>query len=92
MILENFGIRVDLSFDMGVEAENYEEAVQVVKNIFEEQHSITLKDEEIDNNKVQDLIDELKYHLMYLIQPKEIKEIIFNIIEKLEGEVKWKTK
>jgi hypothetical protein len=29
---------------------------------------------------------------MYLIQPKEIKEIIFNIIEKLEGEVKWKTK
>jgi uncharacterized protein YpuA (DUF1002 family) len=88
MILENFGIRVDLSFDMGVEAENYEEAVQVVKNIFEEQHSITLKDEEIDNNKVQDLIDELKYHLMYLIQPKEIKEIIFNIIEKLEGEVK----
>jgi hypothetical protein len=48
MILENFGIRVDLSFDMGVEAENYEEAVQVVKNIFEEQHSITLKDEEID--------------------------------------------
>jgi uncharacterized protein YpuA (DUF1002 family) len=80
MILENFGIRVDLSFDMGVEAENYEEAVQVVKNIFEEQHRITLKDEEIDNNKVQDLIDELKYHLMYLIQPKEIKETIFNII------------
>ena len=41
-----------------------------------------------DNHKVQDLIDALKYHLMYLIQRNEIKETIFNIIDQLEGEVK----
>jgi hypothetical protein len=26
---------------------------------------------------------------MYLIQQKEIKETIFNIIEQLEGEIQW---
>ena len=58
MVLENFGIRVDLSFDMGVEAESYEEAVQVVKNIFEDQHSIKLDDSEIDKvNELHDFIE-----------------------------------
>lgn len=58
MVLENFGIRVDLSFDMGVEAESYEEAVQVVKNIFEEEHNIKLDDSEIDKvNELHEFIE-----------------------------------
>jgi predicted transcriptional regulator len=59
---QDFGIRVDLSFDMGVSAETYEEAVQVVKNIFEEQHNITLKDEEIDSER-NELLKDLLYHI-----------------------------
>ena len=55
---QDFGIRVDLSFDMGVSAETYEEAVNVVKSIFEEQYNIDLKDEEIDKeNKLHNFIE-----------------------------------
>jgi hypothetical protein len=58
MVLENFGIKVDLSFDMGVEAESYEEAVQVVKNIFEDEHNIRLDDSEIDKvNELHEFIE-----------------------------------
>jgi hypothetical protein len=59
---QNFGIRVDLSFDMEVSAKTYEEAVQVVKNIFEEEHNITLKDEEIDSER-NELLKDLLYHI-----------------------------
>jgi hypothetical protein len=83
----SFGIKINLKFNIGIDAETYDDAVSYVKNIFEEQHKITLENKEIDNNKAQDLIDELKYQLMYLIQQKEIKETIFNIIEQLEGEI-----
>ena len=85
----SFGIKINLKFNIGIDAETYDDAVSYVKNIFEEQHKITLENKEIDNNKAQDLIDELKYQLMYLIQQKEIKETIFNIIEQLEGEIQW---
>jgi hypothetical protein len=59
---QDFGIRVDLSFDMGVSAKTYKEAVQVVKNIFEEKHNITLKDEEIDSER-NELLKDLLYHI-----------------------------
>ena len=91
----SFGIKINLKFNMGIDAETYEDAVSYVKNIFEEQHKITLENNEIDNNKVQDLIDELKYQLIGLYiksetkEQKEIKETIFNIIEQLEGEIQW---
>jgi len=43
-----FGIKIDLSFDYGVSAETYEQAVQDIKNIFLEQHNIELQDTDID--------------------------------------------
>ena len=43
-----FGIRIDLSFDYGVSAETYEQAVEYVKHMFLEQHNIELQDTDID--------------------------------------------
>jgi hypothetical protein len=43
-----FGIKIDLSFDYGVSAETYEQAVEYVKHMFLDQHNIELKDSEID--------------------------------------------
>jgi hypothetical protein len=87
MILENFGIRVDLSFDMGVEAETYEEAVQVVKNIFEEQHNITLKDEEIDSER-NELLKDLLYHIDTIDEEGfsnyKIKELLKEIVKEIQ--------
>jgi hypothetical protein len=87
MILENFGIRVDLSFDMGVEAQNYEEAVQVVKNIFEEQHNITLKDEEIDSER-NELLKDLLYHIDTIDEEGfsnyKIKELLKEIVKEIQ--------
>ena len=87
MILENFGIRVDLSFDMGVEAGNYEEAVQVVKNIFEEQHNITLKDEEIDSER-NELLKDLLYHIDTIDEEGfsnyKIKELLKEIVKEIQ--------
>jgi len=55
---QGFGIKVDLSYDMGVDAETYEEAVNIVKDIFLEEHKIELKDSEIDKeNTLHDYIE-----------------------------------
>jgi DNA-binding transcriptional regulator YhcF (GntR family) len=87
MILENFGIRVDLSFDMGVEAENYEEAVQVVKNIFEERHNIIVKDEEIDSER-NELLKDLLYHIDTIDEEGfsnyKIKELLKEIVKEIQ--------
>jgi DNA-binding transcriptional regulator YhcF (GntR family) len=87
MILENFGIRVDLSFDMGVEAQNYEEAVQVVKNIFEERHNIIVKDEEIDSER-NELLKDLLYHIDTIDEEGfsnyKIKELLKEIVKEIQ--------
>jgi len=43
-----FGITVNLSFDYGINAETYKEAVEYVKYMFLEQYNIELKDSDID--------------------------------------------
>ena len=87
MVLENFGIRVDLSFDMGVEAENYEEAVKVVKNIFEERHNIVLEDDEIDNDR-HNLLDDMQYHIDTIDEEGfsnyKIKQLLKEIIKEIK--------
>ena len=45
---ESFGINVTIKFSQVVEAETYEEAVEVVKNNFMEDYKIKLEDYEID--------------------------------------------
>jgi predicted transcriptional regulator len=84
---KDFGIRVDLSFDMGVSAETYEEAVQVVKNIFEEQHNITLKDEEIDSER-NELLKDLLYHIDNIDEEGfsnyKIKELLKEIVKEIQ--------
>lgn len=57
-----FGINVTLKFSQGVDAESYEEAVEVVKNNFMEDYKIKLEDYEIDPiefdlRSVLDLLD-----------------------------------
>jgi hypothetical protein len=57
-----FGINVTLKFSQGVDAETYEEAVEVVKNSFLEDYDIELQDDEIDPEEfdlrsVLDLLD-----------------------------------
>ena len=47
-----FGITVNLTFDYGVSAETYEEAVKYVKYMFLEQHNIELQDNDIDLTRV----------------------------------------
>jgi len=84
---QDFGIRVDLSFDMGVSVETYEEAVQVVKNIFEEQHNITLKDEEIDSER-NELLKDLLYHIDTIDEEGfsnyKIKELLKEIVKEIQ--------
>jgi DNA-binding transcriptional regulator YhcF (GntR family) len=84
---QDFGIRVDLSFDMGVSAKTYEEAVQVVKNIFEEQHNITLKDEEIDSER-NELLKDLLYHIDTIDEEGfsnyKIKELLKEIVKEIQ--------
>jgi DNA-binding transcriptional regulator YhcF (GntR family) len=84
---QDFGIRVDLSFGMGVSAETYEEAVQVVKNIFEEQHNITLKDEEIDSER-NELLKDLLYHIDTIDEEGfsnyKIKELLKEIVKEIQ--------
>lgn len=43
-----FGINVTLKFSQGVDAESYEEAVEIVKNNFWQDYKIELEDYEID--------------------------------------------
>jgi phosphoenolpyruvate carboxylase len=45
---KDFNIKVDLSYDMSIDAETYEEAVSVVKDIFKQDNNIDLDDREID--------------------------------------------
>ena len=57
-----FGINVTLKFSHGVDAESYEEAVEVVKSSFLEEYGINLQDDEIDQEEfdlrsVLDLLD-----------------------------------
>lgn len=57
-----FGINVTLKFSQAVDAESYEEAVEIVKDNFYEQYDIVLRDEEIDPKEfdlrsVLDLLD-----------------------------------
>ena len=57
-----FGINVTLKFSQGVDAETYEEAVEVVKSSFLEEYNINLQDDEIDQEEfdlrsVLDLLD-----------------------------------
>ena len=57
-----FGINVTLKFSQGVDAESYEEAVEIVKSSFLEEYGITLEDDEIDQDEfnlrsVLDLLD-----------------------------------
>lgn len=57
-----FGINVTLKFSQGVDAESYEEAVEIVKDNFYEQYNIVLQDDEIDPKEfdlrsVLDLLD-----------------------------------
>lgn len=57
-----FGINVTLKFSHGVDAENYEEAVEIVKSSFLEEYGINLQDNEIDQEEfdlrsVLDLLD-----------------------------------
>lgn len=64
--VEPFGINVTLKFSHGVDAETYEEAVEVVKSSFLEEYNITLRDEEIDQEEfdlryVLDLLNENGY-------------------------------
>jgi len=55
---QGFGIRVDLNYYMSVDAETYEEAVNIVKNVFLVEHDIDLKDSEIDKeNTLHDYIE-----------------------------------
>lgn len=60
--LTPFGINVTLKFSHGVDAETYEEAVEIVKSSFLEQYGIDLQDDEIDPKEfdlksVLDLLD-----------------------------------
>lgn len=57
-----FGINVTLKFSQGVDAETYEEAVEIVKDNFLQKYNIELQDEEIDPKEfdlrsVLDLLD-----------------------------------
>jgi len=85
---QDFGIRVDLMFDMGISAETYEEAVGVVKSIFEEQYNIVLKDEEIDNDRYK-LLDGITCHLDEIdkegFSNTKIVNVIKEIVEKIKG-------
>ena len=59
-------INVTLKFSQGVDAETYEEAVEIVKDNFLQEYGIHLKDEEIDPKEfnlrsVLDLLDENGY-------------------------------
>ena len=61
-----FGIRVTLKFDKGIDAETYEEAVEIVKDNFLQEHKIELQDNEIDQEEfnlksVLDLLNENGY-------------------------------
>jgi len=58
----HIGINVTLKFSHGVDAESYEEAVEVVKSSFLEEYGINLQDDEIDQEEfdlrsVLDLLD-----------------------------------
>lgn len=48
---KDFIIKVDLSYDMVIPAETYEQAVLIVKDTFENEHRIVLSDEEITNGE-----------------------------------------
>lgn len=50
---KNFFIKIDLSYDMVIPAETYEEAVLIVKETFENEHRIVLSDDEITNGEVE---------------------------------------
>jgi DNA-binding transcriptional regulator YhcF (GntR family) len=67
--------------------ETYEEAVQVVKNIFEEQHNITLKDEEIDSER-NELLKDLLYHIDTIDEEGfsnyKIKELLKEIVKEIQ--------
>lgn len=61
-----FGINVTLKFNQGVDAETYEEAVEIVKDNFYRQYDIVLRDEEIDQEEFNlksalDLLNENGY-------------------------------
>ena len=45
---ESFGINITVKFAQTVDAESYEEAVEIVKNNFLEDYNIKLEDYEID--------------------------------------------
>lgn len=86
---QDFGIRVDLSFDMGVSAETYEEAVAVVKSIFLQENNIVLEDSEIDNKKYE-LLNDILYHVDNIDEEgfsnTKIVSIIKDIVREIKGE------
>lgn len=68
--MEHFGISVVIKEDIGVEAETYEEAVEVVKQTYLDQHNIELADHEIDprgTEEIKDKIIELQDQLIFIL-------------------------
>lgn len=53
--MQHFGISVVVKESIGVDAENYEEAVKVVKEVWLDQHNIELENHEIDPIGPRDL-------------------------------------
>jgi hypothetical protein len=45
--LSEFRVVVKLEYNMGLEAESEEQAIEIIKNMFEENHHIVLEDDEI---------------------------------------------
>jgi len=68
--MEHFGISVVIRESIGVDAETYEEAVEVVKEVYLDQHNIELTDREIDptdSKDVKDRIIELQDQLIIIL-------------------------
>jgi deoxyhypusine synthase len=45
--LDEFRVVVKLEYNMGLQAESEEQAIEIIKNMFEEKHNIVLENDEI---------------------------------------------
>ena len=45
--LDEFRVVVELEYNMGLKSESEEQAIEIIKNMFEEKHNIVLENDEI---------------------------------------------